>query len=150
IDDPGADMLAEPGRIGDRDRLLRGKADAGYGGALHLRRADMLALAEQGARLPGGKAPFHEAARFLDPLVEAGQPGDDHHEAPAVADRGAGEAVARLFGMAGLQAIGAGDDAQQRVAIVLADGLVAAHRPPPGEVPEPVIMLVELGIVAER
>ena len=125
IDDPRADVLAEPGRIGDRDRPRRDQADAGAVAALDLRLADPLALAEQGPRLPGVEAPVHEAHRFLDPLVEAGQAGDDHHDPPAVLLGRAGEAEAGLLGMAGLQAVGAVDPAEQGIAIALGDRLVA-------------------------
>ena len=125
IDDPGAQILAHAGRIGDGDVARRDEADARGAAQLHPRLADMLALAQQRPRLPGVEAPLHEPDQFLDPLVEAGEAGDDHDDAPAVLLGRAGEAVAGLVGMAGLEAVGAGDAAEQRVAVGLGDRLVA-------------------------
>ena len=128
-----------PVGIGHGDVARRDQADARGAAELDLRLADLLALAQQRPRLPGVEAPLHEAHQFLDPLVEAGKAGDDHDDPPPVLVGRAGEAVARLVGMAGLEAVGAGDAAEQRVAIVLGDRLVGAHRLAPGEVPEAVI-----------
>ena len=77
------------------------------------------------------KPQLHQPHQFLDPLVEAVEPGDDHHQPPAVLLGRAGEAVAGLVGVAGLEAVGAGDPAEQRVAVGLGDVL----RPSPASCP---------------
>ncbi len=115
----------------DCDILGRDQADAADAGALDLGGTDMLALAQQRPRLPGGETPVHEPHRFLDPLVEAAEPGDDHDDASPVLLGRAGEAVARFVGMAGLEPVGAGDPAEQWIAIVLGDRLVGAERVAP-------------------
>ena len=144
IDDPRADVLAEALRVGDRQRPRRDQADRGGVAALHLRLADPLALASKRPRLPGAEAPLHEAHRFVGPLVEARQAGDDHHQPPPVLLGRAGEAEAGLGGMAGLEPVRARHAAEQRIAVALGDRLVAAHRPAPGEFAHAVIFAVEL------
>ena len=108
IDDLGADVPAErrPDRV---TAMLRGATRPTLSSLaeLDLGLGDLLALAEQGLRLPGAEAPVHELDRFLDPLVEAAEAGDDHDDPAAVLLGRAGEAVARLLGMAGLEAVGA-------------------------------------------
>src|SRR5688500_8319959 len=73
IDDPGADILAESGGIGDGDAARSDQADTVVASELHPGFADPLALVEKRTGLPGAEAPIHELDRFLDPLVEAAE-----------------------------------------------------------------------------
>jgi hypothetical protein len=54
-----------------------------------------------------------------DAPVEAVQPGHHHHQPAAILFGRAGKAIARFFGVAGLEAVGPGDLAEQRIAIGL-------------------------------
>ena len=89
-----------------------------------MRGADLGSRLEQRLRLPGVEAPFDQAASILDTRsFQLAKPGE-HLDQPAPVLLGrAGEAVARLVGVAGLEPVGARDDAEDRVAVGLRDVL---------------------------
>ena len=132
-----------------RDILRRDEADGGRIAALHLGLFDQLALGGERLVLPGAEAPVHERDRLLDALVVTGHAAHHHRDAPAILLRRADHREARFVGMPGLQAIGTGHAAEQRIAVRLGDG-VAAHRLAPGEIGLGIELLVEIGEVADR
>ena len=85
----------------------RDQADSRSRAQLDLRRADLLALAEQRLGLPGGEAPLMSRDRFLTRALQLGRPATTIDQPPPVLLGRAGEAIARLLGMAGLEPVGA-------------------------------------------
>src|SRR4029453_9565770 len=87
---------------------------------------------------------------FLNARVPAGQ-ARDHFDQPApVLVRRAGEAVARFVVVTGLEAVGAGHMAEDRIAVLLGDVLVGSQRLPPREARQRIELLVELAMVLDR
>src|SRR5688572_22243126 len=109
VDYPDPYVSSGARRQGDGEVARGDQSDRSGIAELDLGLGDLAALLEKRLRMPGAEAPIHELDRFLDPLVEAAQPGDDHDQPTPLLLGRTGEAVAGLLGMAGLQPVGAGD-----------------------------------------
>ena len=73
---------------------------------------------EQGLGLPGAEAPLDQPRRFLHARIPAVKTGEHLDQPPSVLLGRAGEAVTRLIGMAGLEAVRARHVAEDRVAVL--------------------------------
>ena len=142
--------LDEAGGNGHREVARRDQADFADAAELDLGGADLRARLEQRLGRPGAEAPLHQPHRFLDALHSScRRPATTIDQPPAVLLGRAGEAVAGLVGVAGLQAVGARHLAEDRVAVGLGDVLARAQRLAPGEARLAVELLVELGMVLD-
>ena len=77
------------------------------------------------------------------------QPGEHLDQPPPVLLGRAGEAVAGLVGMAGLEPVGARDMAEDRVAVLLRDVLPRAQCLSPGEARQRIEFLVEFRVMLD-
>ena len=123
----GSRRSTRPAGTRDREVARRDQRHFARAAQLHLGGADLGARLEQRLGLPGVEAPLDQPRRFLHALVPARHAGEHLDQAAAVLLGRAGEAVARLVGVAGLEPVGARHMAEDRVAVVLRD--VLARRP---------------------
>jgi uncharacterized protein YgfB (UPF0149 family) len=121
VNDLALDQVAGPARQQHVDRRLADHADARLRAAEDAGVGNHLALAEEAHPLEPAQAPVHELAGFLGAFLLGLGAVDDHDHALAVAHGRADEAVARLLGEAGLEAVGADVHLEKRVAVALLD-----------------------------
>src|SRR5262245_65063354 len=82
---------------------------------------DLLAVGEEKTRLEAVEARLEELLALVGALLLGLEAVDHDDEPQPVLHRGADEAVARLLGEAGLEAVRSDRHRQQRIAVVLAD-----------------------------
>ena len=121
IDDAGRQLF----RVGDRhenvDRPLRLQRKRRGRPAVDAGVADDGAIGEKRLPLEGAHAPFEQLARLLRPLALALHAAHRGIEPAAVLLHRRDDGVARIVGEAGLQPVDADVQADQRVAVALAD-----------------------------